>query len=228
MNGIEKITARIEGDTNAEVAAILREAENRAGQIRAEYGEKARTETEEILVKGERSAREREERLASMVQLECRKAVLAAKQQVISQAFDAARQKLLALPENEYAALLAGLAVKASSTGREMLIFSRADRARVGKAVVAAANEKLAKAVTPKLPGEVTGSKAGAILDKVMTGASALLNGTAMLTLAEETRPMNGGFILSDGAVEVNCTFDTLFRLRRDALAGEVAKVLFE
>ena len=39
---------------------------------------------------------------------------------------------------------------------------------------------------------------------------------------------MDGGFILSDGAVEVNCTFDTLIRLQRGARAGEVAKVLFD
>lgn len=228
MNGIEKITARIEGDASAEAAAILREAEDRAARIRAEYEEKARSETQEALARGERAAREREERLASMTQLECRKAVLSAKRTVIDRAFDAARQKLLALPEDEYAALLADLAVKASSTGRESLIFSRTDRARVGRAVVAAANEKLAKAAAPKLPGEVTDSRAGAILDKVVAGASALLNGTAMLSLAEETRPMDGGFVLSNGAVEVNCTFDALIRLRRDALAGEVAKVLFE
>ena len=94
--------------------------------------------------------------------------------------------------------------------------------------MVAAANEQLAKAAAPKLPGEAAESKAGAILDKVVAGAAALLNGTAMLTLAEETRPMDGGFILSDGAVEVNCTFDTLIRLQRGALAGEVAKVLFD
>ena len=97
-------------------------------------------------------------------------------------------------------ALLAGLAVQASSTGKEKLIFSAPDRAQVGKAVVVAANEKLAKAAA----------------------------GAGMLTLAEETRPMDGGFILSDGAVEVNCTFDTLIRLQRGALAGEVAKVLFD
>jgi V/A-type H+-transporting ATPase subunit E len=49
-----------------------------------------------------------------------------------------------------------------------------------------------------------------------------------MLTLAEETRPMDGGFILSSGQTEVNCTFDTLIRLQRSELAGQVAKVLFD
>ena len=93
-------------------------------------------------------------------------------------------------------ALLADLAVEASATGSEKLIFSQADRARLGKAVVVAANEKL-------------GAKGN-------------------LTLSEETRPMEGGFVLSDGAVEVNCTFATLIRLQRGTLAGQVAGVLFE
>ena len=47
------------------------------------------------------------------------------------------------------------------------------------------------------------------------------------LTLSEETRPLKGGFILSDGKVEVNCSFDTLVRLQKTETAGEVAKRLF-
>jgi V/A-type H+-transporting ATPase subunit E len=62
----------------------------------------------------------------------------------------------------------------------------------------------------------------------VVVAANEKLGGDAMLTLAEETRPMDGGFILSSGQTEVNCTFDTLIRLQRSELAGQVAKVLFE
>lgn len=228
MNGIEKITARIEEDGKAEIDAMLAQARAEAADIAAKYEAQAKAEADEILAQGRKNAQERERHLESMAQMECRKAVLTAKQDVIEEAFQAAHKQLLDLPREEYVAFLADLAVKASTTGREKLIFSAEDRAQVGKAVVAAANKKLAEAVSPKLPEEVADSKAGAILDKVVTGASALLNGTGMLTLAEETRPMDGGFILSDGAVEVNCTFDTLIRLQRGALAGEVAKVLFD
>ena len=38
---------------------------------------------------------------------------------------------------------------------------------------------------------------------------------------------MQGGFILSDGVVEVNCTFETLVRLQRNTLSTQVADVLF-
>lgn len=228
MNGIEKITARIEEDGKAENEALLAQARAEAAEIAAKYQAQAQAAAAEILAQGRRTADERAKHLDSMAQMECRKAVLAAKQDVIEEAFQAAHKKLLDLPTEQYVALLAELATNASATGREKLIFSEADRAQVGKAVVAAANRKLAEAVAPKLPEEVADSKAGAILDKVVSGASAILNGTGMLTLAEETRPMDGGFILSDGAVEVNCTFDTLIRLQRGALAGEVAKVLFD
>ena len=118
--------------------------------------------------------------------------------------------------------------MKAAQSGKEQVIFSRKDRSRVGKAVVTRANEMLAKQVAPKLPDELTDTKAGAILDRVVTGASAILAGTGMLTLAEETRPIRGGVILSDGDVEVNCTFETLVRLQREAMSGEVAKALFD
>lgn len=228
MNGIEKITARIAEDGKAENDALLAEARSQAAEITAKYQAQAKAQAEEILDQGRKNAEERARHLDSMAQMECRKAVLAAKQDVIEEAFDLALKKLQALPTDQYVELLANLAVQASTTGKEKLIFSPSLRAQVGKAVVTAANKKLAEAVSPKLPEEVADSKAGAILDKVVTGASAILNGTGMLTLSEETRPMDGGFILSDGAVEVNCTFDTLIRLQRGALAGEVAKVLFD
>lgn len=51
--------------------------------------------------------------------------------------------------------------------------------------------------------------------------------GSGMLTLSEHTRPICGGFILSDDEVEVNCTFETLVRLQREKLEKEVADILF-
>ena len=123
--------------------------------------------------------------------------------------------------------LLAALCAKAAVTGREAVIFSKKDRQRVGKQVVTKANEILAKQVAPKLPEELTGSAAGAFPDKVVTAGSALLAGTGMLTLAEESRPMAGGLILRDGRVETNCSFEVLIRLQRGALSAEVAQVLF-
>lgn len=227
MNGIEKLTQQISADAQTEIDAILAEAQAKADAITADYAQRAQKSAADVLAKGESAAAQREERLLSMAAMEGRKELLAAKQNMVSRAFDLALDKLCALPDEEYVTLLAKLAASAAVTGREQLIFSQKDRTRVGKAVVTAANEILAKSVAPKLPDDVTDTKAGSLLDKVVTGASALLAGTGMLTLSEQTRSMRGGFILSDGDVEVNCAFETLVRLQRGEISGEVADVLF-
>ena len=228
MNGIEKITQRMEDDAQREINEVLTTARTQADEITRRCREQADKESAAIVARGESAAAEREKRLESMAEMESRKLVLAAKQEVLDEAFTMALEKLCTLPDEEYIELLAALAVKAARTGREKVIFSQKDRNRVGKAVVTRANDALARKVAPRLPGDLTDTKAGAILDKVVTGASAILAGTGMLTLAEETRPIKGGIILSDGDVETNCTFETLVRLQRENISGEVAKVLFD
>ena len=96
-------------------------------------------ETGELLARGRRSAEERKARLISAAQMEGRKMSLAAKQEVLDEAFRQALEEMCSLPEEQYIQLLARLAVQASSTGREQLIFSPKDRTRIGKAVVMAA-----------------------------------------------------------------------------------------
>ena len=228
MNGIEKITQRMEDDAQREINEVLTTARTQADEITRRCREQADKESAAIVARGESAAAEREKRLESMAEMESRKLVLAAKQEVLDEAFTMALEKLCTLPDEEYIELLAALAVKAARTGREKVIFSQKDRNRVGKAVVTMANDALARKVAPRLPNDLTDTKAGAILDKVVTGASAILAGTGMLTLAEETRPIKGGIILSDGDVETNCTFETLVRLQRENISGEVAKVLFD
>lgn len=102
---------------------------------------------------------------------------LAAKQEVLDEAFRQALEEMCSLPEEQYIQLLARLAVQASSTGREQLIFSPKDRTRIGKAVVMAANDALVKQVAPELPDAITDSKVGAFLGKVVNSAAAQITG---------------------------------------------------
>lgn len=204
MNGIEKITGQIDADVQKEIDAALDQARAQAQEIEARYASQAEAQAEAIRRKGEQDAALRQERLVDVARLEARKTILAAKQDMVGQAFDLALKKLLELPDQEYIALLAKLAVAASRTGREQVIFSQKDRSRYGKQAVTMANEMLAKKAGPR-----AAESAG------------------MLTLAEEARPMAGGLILRDGRVETNCSFEVLIHLQRDALSAEVARALF-
>ena len=141
MNGIEKITQRIASDAQAEVDRILGDARDEAGRIAANYRAQADAEAAELAAKNEKAAAEREERLVSAAQMEARKVQLAAKQEMVEKAYIQALDKLCALPEEQYVAILADLLVKASSNGKEEAVFSPEDRERVGEAAVAKANE---------------------------------------------------------------------------------------
>lgn len=143
MNGLDKITQRIADDAQAQADAILRQGEADAKAIAHDWEDKARAESGAILAQGEKAAKERLERLDSMAQMEGKRLLLSAKQEMIAQAFDAALDKLLSLPQEEYVELLAKLCVQAAVTGREELIFSPADKGKLGAKVAARANELL-------------------------------------------------------------------------------------
>ncbi|MCF2661656.1 V-type ATP synthase subunit E [Pseudoflavonifractor phocaeensis] len=227
MNGIEKITAKIAADTEAEIAQLTAQTDEKVQSIGKAAQAQADKETADTLARGRKAADERLERLKSAAQMETRKLALGAKQEVLGEAFDLALEKLCTLPDGEYIELLTRLAVEASSTGREQLVFSPKDRARIGKQVVVAANDTLVKGVAPELPNSITDTKVGALLGKVVNSTAAIVTGTGMLTLSEETRPIKGGFIMVDGDVEINCAFETLVRLQREKLEKDVANLLF-
>ncbi len=228
MNGIEKITARIQTDMKAEVEEILKNAETKAAEIRAEYEAKAKAEAETAADAHREAAARQKERLESAAKMDAKKELLAAKQACLDEAFEKARKKLLNLSEDDYVDLLAHLVVKSVKTGREELIFNARDKERVGAKVVAKANAMLTAAANPDTSKEEKkGRKVGNFIAKVVNSASALMQGTAMLTLAEETREMEGGVTLRDGNVEVNCAFETQLRILRNNMAAEIAAILF-
>jgi len=62
--------------------------------------------------------------------------------------------------------------------------------------------------------------------EQAVARANEMLGGGA-LTPAENTHPIQGGFILVDGPIETNCAFETLVRLQKNGMAAEVAALLF-
>lgn len=199
MNGIEKITSRITSDSDQEIAVLLERAKREAAAITDSFREIAKSEYDETVKKAAKNAKERSERLAGVAQLDAKKLILAAKQEMLDLAFSQALSKLTELPEDQYIGTLAKLAAGASSSGNEEIILSQGDRARFGKKVVSAANALLEQAGRP-----------------------------AGLTLSEQSRPMKGGLYLKNGNIENNCTFEIIIRLLRERMSGDVARVLFD
>ena len=130
--------------------------------------------------------------------------------------------------------------VDAAEMDRRKLLLS-AKQEMVGKAFDLAleklcAMEDAQYAVTAKMLAEAAPSGRGtvyfpdgkaAVGAEVVKQANAILGEKGKLTLAPETRPIQGGFLLVDGSVEVNGTFETLVRFQKGTMASEVAKILF-
>ncbi len=199
MTGIEKITARLSADCEAELAALRAETEAKCASIK-EAGDKAAQEEYWRLVKeGVKDCEQRVSHLSRTAQMEARKSVLALKQEMVSAAFDRAQEMLADLPEEQYVAFLARKACEAASFGQEELYFSERDlRSGVGRKIAAEANKLL---------------------------AARGLDG--MLSVGSSPRAISGGFILKQGDIEVNCSMELLAGECRSELAAQVAEILF-
>ena len=141
MNGLEKIVARMEADTQAACDVLAASAAENAAAILRDCQAQADAVTRDSAQRAEAQAAEHLEHLNGSSQLACRQRVLAAKQQLIDEAFARAAQALAALPQAEYGDLLAALAAE-NGSGDEELLLSAHDRETVGAAVVDAANAK--------------------------------------------------------------------------------------
>ena len=141
MNGLDKIIARMEADTRAECDALAANAAENAAAIRRDYQAQADAAARDSAQRAQTQAAEHLEHLNGSSQLACRQRVLAAKQQLIDEAFARTAQALTALPQVEYVDLLAALAAE-NGSGDEELLLSAHDRETVGAAVVDAANAK--------------------------------------------------------------------------------------
>ncbi len=198
MNGIEKITARLIRDAQAEVDVINAEADAQCAAILAEYEVKAAEAYEKRIAKGKADCAVRSERMAATADMEQRKALLAFKQEMVGEAFEKAAEAVASLPREKYIEFFASMAAEAAISGKEMLLFSENDKADTGAEIVVAANALLAA------KGK-----------------------TAEISLAEETVEVSGGFIMRSGNIEVNCTAETLVQLTRSSLSSQVAEILF-
>ena len=139
MNGMDKIIRRMESDAQAERDAIAAAAKQKAASIRHDYQATADTMQQDALVRRKAHNAEHLEHLKGSSQMACRQRVLAAKQEIIDEAFSQAAQALTRLPKEQYIPLLAALAAD-NGVGDEEILLSAADRAAIGQAVVDAAN----------------------------------------------------------------------------------------
>lgn len=197
--GADRIIQRVMDDAQARAEAIKEEASKKAEAVESEARGKANRRKEQILEQARKSAAEQKSRIIGVAQLEARKKLLGAKQEMIGKAFQKALDELSGMEEREYLSVVRNLLLETADTGTETVISNERDQKRLTEDFWKEVNKSLAE---QDKKGE--------------------------LKLAEETRPIKGGFILQRSGLEMNCSFESLLERKRDELEYEVAELLFK
>lgn len=220
MNGIDKITEKILSEAKAAEAAALADARRRAAEILSD----AEREADEIRDRIEgRAAKEGENiisRAKSSASMTRRNTFLAARGALIDDVFAQAFAQIRALPAEEYRALLIKLLGDALL---DQIAATEASRALDADAVEEIDRfEVVLNAVDRRAFGETLVDETRRALTGRIPAAEA-----AKLCLAADAAAISGGVILRCGAVESNCSFETIFAQCRARREAEVSRILF-
>jgi V/A-type H+-transporting ATPase subunit E len=195
---VDKLKAKIISDAEAGARKMVEE-----GQAGAEaVGAEARAGVDKLAAgaraRAESEAKEHIRRQVSLRQLEAKKGILTEKGKVMEEVFGRALEELRRRDREQGYGLTRELLLRAIETGDEELIVAPEDRKGITPSFIENINRELRKA----------GKR-------------------AEIKLADETREIQGGFILRRGRVETNSSFETLLTMLRDDIETEVAGILF-
>jgi V/A-type H+-transporting ATPase subunit E len=195
---LEKILERIERDAQGEAEKIKNRATASANEVLKKAEAEAEALKSQASEKAKGDAEQRKQRIIATARLDLRKALLAEKQNAIDAAFKEAVESLVNRDDAEYRGVLKAMILPHVQTGEEEIILSERDKARLGEDFLKEVNGALAEG----------GKKAN-------------------LSISQDTYNMVGGFILRRGKIELNSSFESLFKSSRDELESEVSKILF-
>lgn len=198
MTGLEKITTQIIDDAKANAQKAKAAAEEEASKILAS----AKLQREEQTAQMQADTQAQVQAIAAHAQsgaaLKQRQTLLSAKQQMIRETIQSARESLLALDDATYFSLIFKMAGRFALPQQGKLILNEKDLARAPKDFDA----QLQSAVQA-IPG-------------------------ASLSLSGSTRPIDGGFVLDYDGIEENCSFEAMFYASQEALQDKVQEFLFQ
>ncbi len=196
MSGLDKIKSQILNEANASAAEKIARAKKEADAILTKVEQEVAEESERCARQAEEKVKNHAERVASACDMQRRKALLDAKQRMITDVLDKAYERVLSLPPEKYFAMVTNILAQYVRPEEGVMYFNKADLARLPEGFEAEV-DKIAK------------SKGGS------------------LTISNESKEKDGGFVLVYGGVEENCTIKAMFAAKRDEWSDLVQKVLF-
>lgn len=198
MAGVEKIKEKILQDAEIKVNEILEKARLQANEIKEKANQKAAQRVKELSQKSVYDINEKKRIINSMVELEMRKDILAAKQQSIEEVFAKALERMNNLDSAKYEQVVFDMLMASVESGDETVIMSDSGKSWLSADFLDKVNKAL----------QAAGKKGN-------------------IKISDETRNISGGFILLGQGVEVNNSFEAVIRLYRDEIEPKVAEIFF-
>lgn len=199
MTGTEKITTKIIEDAKARALIIEEQAKHEARALIEQASADASQKRDELLKKAESDGEESYKRLIAVAGLEGRKEILRTKQEMIDETFQKALEKVCKLKDQDYQNLLEGMIADAAGNEGGEIMLSEKDAKRMDDRFIGNINQRIAS----------SGKK-------------------GIVTLSSQRIKTAGGFVLKNGEMEINSTFEILFGMLRTELESDVVRMLFQ
>ena len=197
MADAQKLVDKIIGDARLDAENYWQEAEQKKKEMRADLNRAIEKRTAQIAQLAEEAVSENKKRLAAVYDLEYRKQLLAAKQEVMAQAKARAMEKLCALDKAVYLGMLKKQLLACAQDGQGGIIVSK-DEKHIGDAFIKDVNAELKKST-----------------------------GKGELSLLGEKRTMSGGFVYVNGGLEIDVSLEALLESVWQQSETDIAAVLF-
>ena len=221
MTGLSKITDKILDEARAEASARLAEADAECERINEEYAQKAKKIEEDANNNAKNEAAEMIFRAKAAEKNLKRNIISNMQGEMIDRTFSVARDELCGLADAERLELLTKL-LCAALTSEWEAEQSRADiygqeedeQPRIYEILLNAKDRKsLGDGLVNNFRRKIVGRDYGDIPSRVV--------------LSSETVDIEGGLIIRVGAIEINCSVETIIEHLRPQLEAQVSKILF-
>ena len=143
MSGANKLIEKILAEANSQAETVLAEAQQRAAEISAKGVKEAEAKKKSLLDNANVQGEERIRRAHTIAELDARKAILAAKEQMIEDTFTQAIERLQKVNAKAYEDMIYPMLLVAVETGTEEIIVAASDRERYTPELLNKANKAL-------------------------------------------------------------------------------------
>ena len=198
MAGLDKIIDHIKNDADRSANEIIDGAKSEADRIISAAKAEAKKQCDYLEAQSKSAVADTIKRGDSAAELKEKRMILEAKQEIIDQVISDALVHLEGLPEGEYFDAILKMIGKYSLAKEGEIVFSQKDKNRLPSGFEA----KIKDALNGK-PG-------------------------AQLTISNNKRNIQSGFVLVYGDIEENCSFEAIFAELHDTLQDKVGAMLFE